>query len=103
MIASNIPLSAGKAFVVEYEAFNVYSDDGATIEYEVISGDTKGVKGKAACHWQEVKDGAYLISWQENDGATVIHYGDFNNGTSFVYFTSATLDCFKMSATLKSE
>ncbi|SSW65703.1 MoaF-related domain-containing protein [Achromobacter agilis] len=93
------PLFAGRSFRVDYEglsAHNCYAEDGATIRYEIVSGPYAGASGEARCLWQQVGDGVYAISWQEADGATVVHLDDFVRGRSRAFFTAADLSFYRM-------
>jgi phenolic acid decarboxylase len=76
-------LFAGRRFRVSYDglaADNVYSADGRHVQYAIVSGAYAGAQGEAACEWQRISDGVYAISWQEADGATVVHVDDFAAG-----------------------
>lgn len=89
--ASTLPLFAGRRFRVRYDglaADNVYSADGRHVQYAVISGTYAGAQGEAACEWQQISEGIYAISWQEADGATVVHVDDFACGHSLAWFTA---------------
>ncbi|MFE0838525.1 phenolic acid decarboxylase [Achromobacter insolitus] len=97
------PLFAGRSFRVDYDglsAHNIYSEDGKTIRYAIVSGTYAGASGEAQCQWQEVSDGVYAISWQEADGATVVHIDDFIGGRSQAYFTAADLGFYRMQGPL---
>ena len=59
-----------------------------------------GASGEAQCQWQEVSDGVYAISWQEADGATVVHIDDFIRGRSQAFFTAADLSFYRMQGPL---
>lgn len=83
--ASALPLFAGRRFRVRYDglaADNVYSADGRHVQYAIVSGAYAGAQGDAACQWQQISEGVYAISWQEADGATVVHVDDFVGGRS---------------------
>ena len=89
---SQRPLFAGRSFRVDYEglsAHNIYAEDGASIRYAIVAGPYAGASGEALCQWQEVSEGVYAISWQEADGATVVHIDDFVHGRSQAFFTAA--------------
>lgn len=89
--ASTLPLFAGRRFRVRHDglaADNVYSADGRHVQYAVISGTYAGAQGEAACEWQQISEGIYAISWQEADGATVVHVDDFACGHSLAWFTA---------------
>lgn len=97
------PVFAGRSFRVDYEglsAHNRYSEDGETIRYEIVSGPYAGASGEARCQWQQVGDGVYAISWQEADGATVVHLDDFAQGRSLAYFTAADMSFHRMQGPL---
>ena len=89
--ASALPLFAGRRFRVRYDglaADNVYSADGRHVQYAIVSGAYAGAQGDAACQWQQISEGVYAISWQEADGATVVHVDDFVGGRSLAWFTA---------------
>ncbi len=93
-IQSERPLFAGRGFRVDYQglsAHNLYSEDGLSIRYAIVSGPYAGASGEAHCEWREVAEGVYAISWQESDGATVVHIDDFANGRSQAFFTASDL------------
>lgn len=88
------PCFAGRGFRVDYDglsAHNLYSEDGESIRYAIVSGPYAGASGEARSQWKEVGDGVYAISWQETDGATVVHIDDFVRGRSQAFFTAADL------------
>ncbi|QXI36745.1 MoaF-related domain-containing protein [Pseudomonas xantholysinigenes] len=98
-----LPAFAGRSFQVEYDglaAHNIYSDDGRHIRYAIVSGPYAGASGEAECQWRQVADGVYLISWQEADGATVVHVDDFANGHSQAFFTASDLTFYRMQGPL---
>lgn len=90
--ASALPPFAGRGFRVRYDglaADNVYSADGRHVQYAIVSGAHAGARGAAACEWHRISEGVYAISWQEADGATVVHVDDFEGGRSLAWFTAA--------------
>jgi len=100
---SDKPLFAGRGFRVDYDglsAHNVYSDDGASIRYAIIAGPYAGASGEARCQWRQVSEGVYAISWQEADGATVVHIDDFIRGRSQAFFTASDLSFHRMQGPL---
>lgn len=91
----------GKTIKFEYDNFVVHDTfDETYIQYEVMEGDFKGLKGRVEYSAKLIRDGVYAISWQENDGATVTHVDDFNNNTSLSFFTASDLSFFKMEGKL---
>lgn len=101
--ATSQPAFAGRSFRVDYaglSAHNIYSADGSRVRYAIVSGPYAGAEGEAACQWQEVAEGVYVISWQEADGATVVHVDDFANGSSQAFFTAADLSFHRMQGPL---
>lgn len=99
----DLPPFAGRRFRVDYEglsAHNCYAEDGGTIRYEIVSGPYAGASGEAACQWRRIGEGLYAISWQEADGATVVHLDDFVHGRSQAYFTAADLGFHRMEGAL---
>lgn len=97
------PLFAGRSFRVDYDglsALNIYSEDGCSIRYAIVSGPYAGASGEARCEWRPVAEGVYAISWQEADGATVVHIDDFANGRSQAFFTASDLSFHRMQGPL---
>jgi phenolic acid decarboxylase len=97
------PLFAGRSFRVDYgelSAHNTYADDGQSIRYAIVSGPYTGASGESQCEWREVSEGLYAISWQESDGATVVHIDDFVNGRSLAFFTASDMKFHRMQGSL---
>ncbi|EON18740.1 adenylate cyclase [Cupriavidus necator] len=97
------PLFAGRSFRVDYDglsAHNIYSEDGESIRYAIVAGPYAGATGEARCQWQQVSEGVYAISWQEANGATVVHIDDFVNGRSMAFFTAADMTFYRMQGPL---
>ena len=85
------PLFAGRSFRVDYDglsAHNIYSADGASVSYAIVSGPYAGASGESPCQWQEV------------NGATVVHIDDFIGGRSKAFFTAADLSFYRMQGPL---
>lgn len=106
-MTSQIPLSkppfAGRSFRVDYDglsAHNRYAEDGQSIRYAIVSGPYAGASGESRCEWREIAEGVYAISWQEADGATVVHVDDFINGRSMAFFTASDLTFHRMQGPL---
>ncbi|MEO9241703.1 MoaF-related domain-containing protein [Pseudomonas inefficax] len=98
-----LPAFAGRSFQVEYPdlaAHNIYSADGRHVRYAIVSGPYAGASGEAECQWQQIAEGVYVISWQEADGATVVHVDDFANGHSQAFFTASDLTFYRMQGPL---
>ncbi|MCY1267852.1 hypothetical protein D9M68_267320 [compost metagenome] len=101
--STSLPAFAGRSFRVDYQglsAHNRYSVDGSFIRYAIVSGPYAGAEGEAACQWREIAEGVYVISWQEADGATVVHVDDFANGHSQAFFTATDLSFHRMQGPL---
>ena len=97
------PLFAGRSSRVDYDglsAHNIYSEDGESIRYAIVAGPYAGATGEARCQWQQVSEGVYAISWQEANGATVVHIDDFVNGRSMAFFTAADMTFYRMQGPL---
>ncbi|UCO96073.1 adenylate cyclase [Metapseudomonas lalkuanensis] len=97
------PAFAGRSFRVDYDglsAHNLYSADGSRLRYAIVSGPCAGAQGEAECQWREIAEGIHVISWQEADGATVVHVDDFANGRSQAFFTATDLSFQRMQGTL---
>jgi len=102
MIMRNFPYS-GRTFLVDYgelAATNAYSADGKALTYEITSGPFAGATATVEFEWTQVGDGIYVISWQEADGATVVHVDDFSLGSSLSFFTTSTAQFYRLSGTL---
>ncbi|MCY1411072.1 hypothetical protein D9M71_264540 [compost metagenome] len=98
-----LPAFASRSFQVEYPglvAHNIYSADGRHVRYAIVSGPYAGARGEAECQWQQIAEGVYVISWQEADGATVVHVDDFANGHSQAFFTASDLTFYRMQGPL---
>ena len=95
---------AGLTYLVSYpgmKASNAYHADGKTLRYEFTDGPAEGASAVVAFKWKRVGEGVYLISWQESDGATVVHLDDFENGRSDTFFTTSDLDFHRLEGTLE--
>lgn len=44
---------------------------------------------------------SYAISWQEADGATVVHIDDFSSGRSLSFFTTRSGEFFRLEGKLR--
>ncbi|WMJ69340.1 adenylate cyclase [Stenotrophomonas sp. 24(2023)] len=103
-MSTPLPLFAGRRFRVSYDglaADNHYSADGRHVQYAIVSGPYAGARGAADCQWQAIAEGVYAISWQEADGATVVHVDDFGNGCSLAWFTASDGSFHRMQGTLQ--
>lgn len=93
----------GKTYIFEYDGFvarDTFISD-SEVAYEVISGPAKGVRGSAIFTTRQVSDTQYLITWQEEDGGTVVHLDDFEKGLSFSHYTNAHHDFFVMDGRIR--
>jgi hypothetical protein len=95
---------AGQKFLVSYgddlSATNAYSIDGKTLRYEIVKGPYKGAAAEVEFQWIAVGDDAYVISWQEADKSTVVHFDDFGQGKSKAFFTTPQLLFYRMQGSL---
>ncbi|MDY0836788.1 MoaF-related domain-containing protein [Pseudomonas sp. SED1] len=97
------PPFAGKTFEVRYDgliALNIYAEDGQSLSYEIIGGDLKGAKREVNYEWKAISPTAFVITWQEADGATVVHIDDFAAQTSLSFYTTPTLDLYRLEGSL---
>ena len=97
------PLFAARGFRVDYDglsAHNVYAADGRSVRYAIVSGPYAGASGESPCQWRQIAGGVYVISWQEANGATVVHVDDFTNGRSMAFFTATDLSFHGMQGPL---
>lgn len=104
MNAPCLPPFAGCAFEVAYEgltAINAYAADSLILRYEITEGALRGARGEVHYQWREIIPDIYAISWQEADGATVVHIDDFALGTSQSFLTTRELDLYRLSGALR--
>lgn len=95
---------AGKTFLVSYQgikATNAYSADGVSLTYEIVEGAYTGATAEVKFRWSAVGDDLFLISWQEADGATVVHHDNFRDGKSETFFTTAALEFYRLQGGLE--
>lgn len=98
-----IPHFAGRAFRVDYDdlsAHNIYAADGRSVRYAIVAGPYTGASGESPCEWRQIAEGVYVISWQEANGATVVHIDDFAGGRSQAFFTAPDLSFHRMQGAL---
>ena len=94
---SNLPF-VGKTYLFEYEGFvarDTFISENE-VAYEVLSGPAAGIRGSAVFTTRQVSDSQYLITWQEDDGGTVVHLDDFEKGLSYSHYTNARHEFFVM-------
>lgn len=99
-----LPPFAGRVFEVAYDglvATNDYDADGRTVRYAISDGPLRGARGEATYEWREIADGIHAISWQEADGASVVHIDDFAHGTSLSFFTAPGLELYRLAGSLR--
>lgn len=104
MNARALPPFAGRTFQVAYDgltATNAYAASDLTLRYEITEGPLRGARGEVRYEWQEIAPGVYAISWQEADGATVVHVDDFARGTSRSFFTTTSMELYRLAGTLR--
>lgn len=97
------PPFAGRAFRVDYDglsAHNIYAKDGQSVRYAIVAGPYSGASGESPCQWRQIAEGVYVISWQEANGATVVHVDDFGAGRSLAFFTASDLSFHRMQGAL---
>lgn len=102
MLSSNCPF-VGKTFIFEYDGFiarDTFISD-TEVAYEVLSGPATGIRGNAIFTSRKVSDTQYLITWQEDDGGTVVHLDDFEKGLSFSHYTNADHAFFVMDGRIR--
>lgn len=97
------PPFAGKTFEVRYDgltALNIYAEDGHSLRYKITEGDLTGSKGEVNYEWKAISANIFAITWQEADGATVVHIDDFTGQTSLSFYTTPTLDLYRLEGSL---
>lgn len=100
-----MPPFAGRTFEVAYDglvATNAYDADGRTLRYEITDGPQRGASGLAEYRWSKVAEDIFAISWQEADGATVVHIDDIARGTSQSFYTTPDGEFHRLSGTLRA-
>ena len=93
----------GKTFIFDYDGFiarDTFLSD-TEISFEVLSGPAKGIIGNAIYSTRQVSDTQYLITWQEEDGGTVVHLDDFVKGESYSHYTNARHEFFVMNGRIR--
>lgn len=96
---------AGQCFEVDYGgpvAENAYAEDGRSLTYTITSGALAGNTATVSFEWRRIEGGAFAISWQEADGATVVHIDDFETGRSLAFFTTADQQFHRLEGPLRS-
>lgn len=88
----------GHSYIFEYEGFSARDTfiSETEMQFEVLSGPVKGAKGRATYQVKQVSDTLYLLTWQEDDGGTVIHLDDFAHGISRSHYTDPQLNFYVM-------
>lgn len=97
------PPFVGKTFKINYGMFtaiNSYDDDGIHMSFQITEGSLAGLTGTISYKWEHVADDIYVISWQEDDRSTVVHVEDFTNGTSRSFFTTQSLDFYRVQGSI---
>lgn len=95
---------AGKVFEVCYDglsATNSYDADGKHVTYRITSGPLEGRTGTVNFAWIDMGEGTFAISWQEEDLSTVVHLDNFEEGTSFAFYTSSTQELYRLQGRLQ--
>lgn len=93
----------GKQFIFDYGEFvacDTFISD-SEVSYEVLSGPARGIRGHAIFTSRQISDTQYLITWQEDDGGTVVHLDDFEKGISFSHYTNARHEFFVMEGRIR--
>lgn len=99
----NLPSFVGKTFVFDYGdlvAHDHFVSD-TLLTFEVVGGPFAGVRGEARYEAHEIAPDVWMITWQEADGATVVHVDDFARGISHSNFTDAKLGFHRMLGSLR--
>lgn len=95
---------AGLSFEVDYgdlKATNAYDSDGLSMTYAITAGASEGATGTVSFEWRSLPGGAYAISWQEADGATVTHIDDFEGQRSLSFYTTPNLQFYRLEGSLR--
>jgi phenolic acid decarboxylase len=85
----------GKKVLIRYKSgleVKAHYKNATTLEWEALTGDSKGMKGTEKIHALEVAPNVFFINWLENSGVTVSQVLDLNKFvvSSFVTFDSGT-------------
>jgi len=95
----DLPPFAGNTYEVTYGelvAINAYAADTCKLRYEITAGPLKGNSAEVEYQWRSIDGETFVISWQENDKATVVHLDNFSREASEAFFTTSDLQFFRM-------
>lgn len=101
MRSNNLPFE-GKTYIYDYKGFivrNSFSSENE-VTYDVLAGPAQGITGTAQFTTRQISDTQYLITWQEEDGGTVVHLDDFKKGLSYSHYTNARHEFFVMDGSI---
>jgi hypothetical protein len=102
MHSTNLPF-VGKTYLFEYGDFvarDTFISEKEVV-YEVLTGPAAGIRGSSLFSARQVSESQYLITWQEDDGGTVVHLDDFEKGLSFSHYTNSRHQFFVMDGRLR--
>jgi phenolic acid decarboxylase len=81
----------GKRIIIRYESgleVKAHYKSGAELNWEALTGPSKGASGNETIYSSEVAPNVFFISWLENNGVSVSNVLDLNDRrmTAFVTF-----------------
>jgi hypothetical protein len=70
---------------------------GSRVEFHILTGERAGERGAFEIHVDPVGEGRFLVSWQEDDKTTVVHWEEFgqNRFVAFVTLPDASFVRFE--------
>lgn len=83
--------AVGHRFLVDFKAFRVelYFESETSLTYTGVRQDgTHGASETVTIKVEPVRDGLFLVTWQESDKTTVVHLEDYKNNTIVTHITS---------------
>lgn len=96
------PEFLNKTYTLNYGSFIVedtFTDK--SITFNIISNSSGPHKGTVPYQYEALGDGKYILSWEEQDGSTVVHFDDFKNNLSRSYWTTPQNKLIRMKGTIK--
>ncbi|MBB5884625.1 hypothetical protein DYQ93_07560 [Xanthomonas sp. LMG 8992] len=88
----NDPLpAAGNTYRVDFgggNAFEIAFDNAAAMTFTKLQEPNLGMVETIRYTHRKLRDGLYLVYWQEQDGTSVVHAQDFEEGRVYTHITS---------------
>src|SRR5262245_36425623 len=86
--------AVGHRYLVDFQAFRVelYFASETSLTYTGVRPDgTHGGSETVQIQVEQVRDGLFLVTWQESDKTTVVHLEDYKNNTITTHITGSDL------------